>query len=217
MATTGYVDVVSTVDKKEGGGPIVIEAPPLTTGTPQTCVFKKYPVAVVKPIYVPATDDSMSCVNEETTKRIIAWITGISVEVKARQPYDVWATGNIRYDINGETYDSVMVFAAFENINYADLIDMAAIFKRYEPDNLILDEGRYPALDAFVPTPQLMSQVFSYGTKIQQAKAKNPDMKSWRHDAQPPRHAAPDSPEAAASSATPQSEQSSNEDVESYF
>lgn len=216
MATTGYVDVASTVDSKTGGGPITVEAPPLKAGTPQSNVFKKYPVVVLKPIYVPATTDSTSCINEDTTKRVIAWMTAIALEVKARQPYDVWAAGVVRHTIDGETYDSLMVFAAFENINYADLVDLAAVFKRYEPDNLILDDGRYPALDAFVPTPQMVSEVFNYATKIKAATTKNPDLKSWRFDDQAPnraRHAASATPQPAESAVAV----ATDGDVESYF
>ena len=54
MATDGYVDVVSTVDNKAGDGRISVEAPPLTKSTPDAFVFKRYPVAVLKPIYIPA-------------------------------------------------------------------------------------------------------------------------------------------------------------------
>ncbi|MGB8407144.1 MAG: hypothetical protein WCE30_24095, partial [Mycobacterium sp.] len=192
----------------------------LNSGTPQSNVFKKYPVVVLKPIYIPAINDSTSCVNEDTTKRVIAWITGIALEVKARQPYDVWAAGVVRHNVNGETYDSLMVFAAFENINYADLVDLAAVFKRYEPDNLILDDGRYPALDAFVPTPKMVSEVFNYATKIKAAKAENPDLKSWRSDDQTPgraRHAASDLPQQSAPSAASAVAVASDGDIESYF
>ncbi|CAN3132186.1 hypothetical protein ACNUDN_30130 [Mycobacterium sp. smrl_JER01] len=219
MATDGYVDVVSTVDNKAGDGRISVEAPPLTKSTPEAFVFKRYPVAVLKPIYIPATDDSTSCINENTSKRLISWISGISVEVKARQPYDVWSTGIMRHNFNGETYDSLMVFAAYENITYSDLVDMAAVFKRYEPDNLILDDGRYPPLDAFVPTPNLVSEVFGYALKIKAAKEKNPDLKSWRYDndtAPRARHAAPD-PEARSASVTKKVAAQPSEDIESFF
>ncbi|MCV7286007.1 hypothetical protein H7J87_11765 [Mycolicibacterium wolinskyi] len=176
-------------------------------------------MAVLKPIYIPATTDSTSCVNEDTAKRMISWISAISVEVKARQPYDVWSTGIMRHNLNGETYDSLMVFAAFENIKYADLVDMAAVFKRYEPDNLILDDGRYPALDAFIPTPELVSEVFRYATKIQAAKAKNPDLKSWKFDDNAPqraRHAAPE-PAQTAPAATPSAHSAPSGDIEAWF
>jgi len=222
MATTGYVDVVSTVDGKNGNGPITVEAPPLNSGTAQSQIFKKYPVAVLKPIYVPATTDSTSCVNEDTTKRVIAWLTAIALEVKARQPFDVWPAGVVRHNVDGETYDSLMVFASFENISYADLVDMAAVFKRYEPDNLILDDGRYPALDAFVPTPQMVSEVFNYATKMKAATTKNPDFKTWRYDEDSPehgRHAAPATSPSAPPSSAPAAAATSeeDEDIESYF
>ncbi len=219
MATTGYVDVESTIESKLGDGRIRVEAPPLTGGKPETYVFKRYPVAVLKPIYTPFTDDSTSYIGEDTDKRIMAWISAISVEVKARQPYDVWPTGIMRHNINGETYDCAMVFAAFENIKYADLVDMAAVFKRYEPDNLILDDGRYPALDAFIPTPELVSEVFSYATKIHAAKAKTPDLGSWKRDddaPSPARHAAPERAQTAglATGSTPDEP---SDDIESWF
>lgn len=219
MATDGYVDVVSTVDNKAGDGRISVEAPPLTSATPDTFVFKRYPVAVLKPIYIPATTDSTSCISEDTTKRLISWISGISVEVKARQPYDVWSTGIMRHNVNGETYDSLMVFAAYENITYNDLVDMAAVFKRYEPDNLILDDGRYPALEAFVPTPTLVSDVFGYAAKIKATKDKNPDLRSWRYDddTKPrPRHAAPEPADKSAAATKTLTAQPSD-DIESFF
>lgn len=219
MATPGYVDVESTIENKQGNSRISVEAPPLTMGTPETYVFKRYPVAVLKPIYIPLTDDSTSYIGEDTDKRIMAWISAISVEVKARQPYDVWPTGIMRHNINGETYDCTMVFAAFENIKYADLVDLAAVFKRYEPDNLILDDGRYPALDAFIPTPELVSEVFSYATKIQAAKAKNPDLRSWKRDDDAPsqaRHAAPELAQTAAP-ATGSTSVKPSGDIESWF
>lgn len=221
MATTGYVDVVSTVDSKNGDGRITVEAPPLNSGTPHTNMFKKYPVVVLKPIYIPATTDSTSCVNEDTTKRLIAWLTGISVEVKARQPYDVWASSVVRHNVDGETYDSLMVFVAFENINYADLVDLAAVFKRYEPDNLILDDGRYPALDAFVPTPKMVSEAFNYNMKIKAATTKKPDLRSWRLDEDAPsgaRHAASEAPHPGPPSPPPPAVAGGGgEDIESYF
>lgn len=219
MATEGYVDVISTIDTKTGDGRISVEAPPLTKSNPETFVFKRYPVAIVKPIYIPATDDSTSCVNENTSKRLISWISGISVEVKARQPYDVWSTGIMRHNHNGETYDSMMVFAAYENITYSDLVDMAAVFKRYEPDNLILDDGRYPPLDAFVPTPTLVSEIFGYAMKIKAAKERNPDLKTWRYDndtVPQARHAAPD-PAAAPAAAPKKVAAAPSEDIESFF
>jgi hypothetical protein len=222
MATEGYVDVVSTIENKVGNGRISIEAPPLTTGTPETYLLKRYPVAVIKPIYVPATMDSTSCISENSTKRIIEWINGISVELKARQPYDVWSTGVVRHNVNDETYDSLMVFAAFENISYADLVDMAAAFKRWEPYNLIFDDGRYPALDAFVPTPKLLSEVFNYAKKIQAAKSKNPDLKSWKLDEETPRQVRQAAPEpvqtsAATSAAAATTRSTDDGDIESFF
>lgn len=220
MATTGYVDVVSTVDGKNGNGPITVEAPPLSSGTPQSQIFKKYPVVILKPIYVPATNDSTSCVNEDTTKRVISWVNGIALEVKARQPYDVWAAGVVRHNVDGETYDSLMVFASFENISYADLVDLAAVFKRYEPDNLILDDGRYPALDAFVPIPQWVSEVFNYAKKVKAATTKNPNLRSWRFDedsSDRARHAAPEAPPAPAPAAASVVAAPSDDDIESFF
>lgn len=197
MATPGYVDVESTIESKLGDGQIIVEAPPLTTGTPESAVFKRYPVAVLKPIYRPfasdveaaadddadpiaalasklltlAPGDSTSCISDETAQRLIAWISATSVEVKARQPYDVWPASVMRHTIGDENYYSLLVFAAFENITYADLVDMAAVFKRYEPENLILDDGRYPALDAFIPTTELVTEVFSYAQKMRAATA----------------------------------------------
>lgn len=219
MATDGYVDVTSTIDTSTGDGRITVEAPPLTTGAPETFVFKRYPVAILKPIYIPATDDSTSCINENTSKRLISWISGISVEVKARQPFDVWSTGIMRHNYRGETYDSMMVFAAYENITYSDLVDMAAVFKRYEPHNLILDDGRYPPLEAFVPTPTLVSEIFGYAKKIKAAKEKNPDLKTWRYDSDTAPRARHAAAEPAATPAAPvkTAATESKEDIESFF
>ncbi|RIT36885.1 hypothetical protein D2E76_16685 [Mycobacteroides abscessus] len=192
----------------------------LPPGAPSDPIFKRYPVVVTKPIYIPLADDR-SCIGKETQKRLIAWISGISVEVKARQPLDVWAMGVMRQNINGETYDVEVIFAAFENIKYSELVEMAAVFKLWEPENLILDEGRYPPLNAFVPTAEMVRNSIGYASKIKEAKAKNPDFNTWRHDGEAqsaPRHAAADTAAAGATSTTvAQAEDKDGGDIEGWL
>lgn len=217
MATPGYVDVESTIENKQGDGRISVEAPPLTAGTPDTYVFKRYPVAVVKPIYIPNTLDSTSCIGEGINKRLIEWISATAVQVKTRQPYDVWTASVVRHNVDGETYSSLLAFASFENITYADLVDMAAVFKRYEPKNLILDDGRYPALDAFIPNKSFMTEHFGYATKVRAAVTQTPDLKEWVADDSAPRqarHAAPDNEQPATTGAA---QETSTGDIEAWF
>ncbi|WP_100475806.1 hypothetical protein [Mycobacteroides abscessus] len=218
MATEGYVDVLSSVENKDGTGLISVEAPQLAPEAPSDPVFKRYPVVISKPVYVPWTDDPTSCVGAETIKRITAWASGISVEVKARQPYDIWSMGIMRENINGETYDCEVIFVSFENIKYSELVDMAAVFKLWEPENLILDDGRYPPLNAFVPTAKWVEGAFGYSSKIKDAKAKNPDMKTWRSEGgthRAPRHAA--AAPAASAGAVAQAERVDDGDIEEWF
>lgn len=219
MATPGYVDVESTIESKLGDGRISVEAPPLTKGTSETQVFKRYPVAVVKPIYVKNVGDSTSCIGEVTVQRMTSWISATSVEVKARQPYDVWPVTVMRYDVDGESYDGLLMFAVFENITYADLVDMAAVFKRYEPENLILDDGRYPALDAFVPTAEFISERSSYATKIRAAKEKTPDLALLAADDATPGQARPAVAESAKAEAatTGSTQETPSDDIEAWF